>query len=145
MYRLTDEEIIEIVKSWEPKHYGAKPHWWVTAYKDIADAAQAKLQKHYRDMTPEELREEVAKTTRDFWERRKTSLECAAQTLSLVTPQIIEQYKKRLKEKIKAIENPFSFMDGNVIPNYEKQYLAWVAAIQAVKDIVKEQQNDRQD
>jgi len=65
-YELTDEEIKKIVKGWSVEHYGAEPYWWLVAYKDIAKAAQAKLQSYYRDMAPEKLREKITEIVESY-------------------------------------------------------------------------------
>ena len=56
------------------------------------DAAEQILQLFQSDVPDDDaLKGEIATVTRDFWEKRKTSLECAAQILNLVKPSSKKQ------------------------------------------------------
>jgi len=106
MYRLTDEEINGVLDLEQERSYRGKDSETDTVdVYPLLDEQIAKLQRHYRDMTPAELREELK---RILVQRNKallaygqnpTSDYSAAQILSLVNGNLIEM--------IKGIENPY--------------------------------------
>ena len=149
MCELTEEEIKEIVRSWQPKYYEAEPYWWVTAYKDIAKAAQAKLQSYYASLTPGKLREEVAiqlhlmvvsfakqhgrESPEGLWPGlRETAKahyrELAAQILSPINGYYASLTPEKLGDELFQIVDSANFKDGPTSEEALTQILSLVMA-----------------
>ena len=114
---------------------------------NVAKAAQDKLMKHYRDMTPEKLREEVAVIIRyaDTSENpvlipeslKQDYLKAADQILSLVNGYYSSLTPEKLRDEIFQIVDSANFKDGPTSEEALTQILSLVMAyyVEKVKGI----------
>jgi len=105
-------------------------------------------QEYYASLTPEKVREEVAKYIYEHhhprmfhtWGELKEKYHGSAEGIMQEADQILSILMGWVIERVDGVENPYSFSVGGAIPKWEQQYKGFSEAIQAVKKSLEEAQ-----